>query len=150
MVKILPYVHLLPIVIFVEILGGWEKKQYWVLLFAGLWRKRIWIWGWGKDDCLQSGNPRGSKKFTLLNAPNSLIGRLCSTSHFPNYKGTEQVSQSLHIRGCSELFAGLSGKLPRLGQSAFKGQPGLDVDAQESILTVQNLLELCESIAKAL
>lgn len=67
------------------------------------------------------GTPGGSQKFTLLNAPNSLLGRLCSASRFPDCKGTEQVSQSSHIRGCSELSAGLSGGLPRPGQSALKG-----------------------------
>lgn len=77
--KILPYVHLFPIVIFVEILGGKENSGECFCLQRG--RGGGCNDGDEKEDCcLLSGH----KKLTFLNASNSLIRRFRLGSHSPD------------------------------------------------------------------
>lgn len=66
MTKFLPYVHLFPVVIFVEILGkGGKKMVLSAFLFAGLCGKRMWRWRWEKDHCLLSGKPQERARLSL-------------------------------------------------------------------------------------
>lgn len=64
----------------------WGEKNKTVLgasLCRALGKENMTIGDERKMAVYYLGIPRGSKEFTLLNAPNSLPGRLCSASFFP-------------------------------------------------------------------